>query len=89
MRDGRREDLNADILEGHQSSALCHVGNISYRLGQPEAPEAIAGRLESYGLHEDVPKTFARMAGHLRDNGVDLDRTRLSIGPLLRIDPGT
>ena len=84
-----REDLNADILEGHQSTALCHVGNISYRLGQPEAPEAIAGRLESYGLHEDVPKTFARMAGHLRDNGVDLDRTRLSIGPLLRIDPGS
>ena len=26
------------------------------------------------------------MAGHLRDNGVDLERTRLSLGPLLRID---
>jgi predicted dehydrogenase len=89
VRDDRREDLNADILEGHQSSALCHVGNISYRLGQPEAPEAIAGRLESYGLHEDVPKTFARMAGHLRENGVDLERTRLTLGPLLRIEPGS
>ncbi len=30
----RREDLNADILEGHLSAALCHLGNISYRLGR-------------------------------------------------------
>jgi predicted dehydrogenase len=86
VRNGRREDLNADILEGHLSSALCHVGNISYRLGQPEPPEVIARRLEDYKLHEDVCQTFARMTSHLRDNGVDLQRTKLSIGPLLRID---
>ena len=34
VRSRRVEDLNADILEGHLSSALCHLGNISYRLGQ-------------------------------------------------------
>ncbi|HMJ92200.1 MAG TPA: Gfo/Idh/MocA family oxidoreductase, partial [Candidatus Acidoferrum sp.] len=28
----KHEDLHADILEGHLSSALCHTGNISYRL---------------------------------------------------------
>ncbi|HEV3167619.1 MAG TPA: Gfo/Idh/MocA family oxidoreductase [Isosphaeraceae bacterium] len=28
------ELLNAEILEGHLSSALCHLGNISYRLGR-------------------------------------------------------
>ena len=28
------ESLNAEILEGHLSSALCHLGNISYRLGR-------------------------------------------------------
>ena len=27
-------DLNADILEGHYSSRLCHLANISYRLGE-------------------------------------------------------
>ncbi len=86
VRSGRRKDLNADILEGHLSSALCHVGNISYRLGQPEPPEVIARRLEEYQLHEDVPQTLARMTSHLRDNGVDLQRTKLAIGPLLRID---
>src|SRR5581483_5928816 len=35
VRSRRKEDLNADILEGHLSSALCHLGNISYRLGAP------------------------------------------------------
>ncbi len=34
VRSRRREDLNADILEGHLSAALCHLGNISYRLGR-------------------------------------------------------
>ena len=26
--------LSADILEGHLSSSLCHLANISYRLGR-------------------------------------------------------
>ena len=30
---GRRADLKGDIVEGHLSSALCHLANISYRLG--------------------------------------------------------
>jgi hypothetical protein len=32
VRSGKREDLGADIEEGHLSSALCHLGNIAYRL---------------------------------------------------------
>lgn len=31
-RSGRREDLSAEILEGHMSSALCHLANIAYRV---------------------------------------------------------
>ncbi|MFO0843596.1 MAG: Gfo/Idh/MocA family oxidoreductase [Gemmataceae bacterium] len=36
VRSRKKEDLNADILEGHLSSALCHLGNVSHRLGKPE-----------------------------------------------------
>lgn len=32
VRSGRWQDLNADILEGHLSSSLCHLGNIATRL---------------------------------------------------------
>ena len=34
MRSRRWQDLNADILEGHLSTVICHLGNISYRTGK-------------------------------------------------------
>ncbi|HIF31892.1 MAG TPA: Gfo/Idh/MocA family oxidoreductase [Planctomycetes bacterium] len=32
VRSRRREDLSAEIEQGHMSSALCHLANIAYRL---------------------------------------------------------
>jgi hypothetical protein len=34
VRSRKREELNAEIEEGHLSSALVHLSNISYRLGR-------------------------------------------------------
>ena len=34
VRSGDRFDLNCDILEGHTSSVLPHLGNIAYRVGE-------------------------------------------------------
>ena len=34
MRSRRWQDLNADILEGHMSTAMMHLGNIAYRTGR-------------------------------------------------------
>ena len=34
VRSRKAEHLNADILEGHYSGGLCHLGNISYRMGR-------------------------------------------------------
>jgi len=34
VRSRKREDLTADIEEGHLSAALCHLANISYRTGR-------------------------------------------------------
>jgi len=35
VRSGKWQDLNADILEGHLSTSLCHLGNIACRLKRP------------------------------------------------------
>jgi predicted dehydrogenase len=34
MRSRKHTDLNCDIEVGHMSAALCHLGNISYRVGR-------------------------------------------------------
>ena len=87
VRSRKVADLNADILEGHQSTALCHIGNISYRLGAPAAPEAIERQLEQLKVHDRVRETFERTRKHLAENDVDLEKTPLTLGSLLRLDP--
>jgi predicted dehydrogenase len=86
VRSRKVRELNADILEGHQSTALCHVGNISYRLGQPSAPGEIQKQLAQLKVHDDVRETFERTRKHLVENNVDLDKSKLTLGPLLRLD---
>ena len=45
VRSRKHEDLNADILQGHLSSALCHTGNVSYRLGEETSLEEVKAKL--------------------------------------------
>lgn len=86
VRSRNTQDLHADILEGHLSSALCHTGNISYRLGAKQNPGAIKEAVQAdHGLAE----ACARMAEHLGVNGVDLDAERATLGVPLRMDPKT
>jgi len=87
VRSRKSSDLNADILEGHQSSALCHLGNISHRLGRQAKPTEILNRLSVQKIHGDLAETFDRNLKHLKDNGVDLDKTPLTLGASLAIDP--
>jgi predicted dehydrogenase len=44
IRANRQDMLNADILETHLSTAICHLGNISYRLGRKLAFDPDAER---------------------------------------------
>jgi hypothetical protein len=86
VRDRKPELLNGPIEQGHVSSAVCHLGNFSYRLGQPETLEAV---LEAVGDFEQAGETVRSLHEHLLANGVDTDRHRMALGPWLTIDPGT
>jgi hypothetical protein len=84
VRSRRVEDLNADILEGHLSSALCHTGNISYQLGKQGNAEELKEALKNDSAAQE---TLVRMEEHLSANGVDVKKTQLTLGPALRMDP--
>jgi predicted dehydrogenase len=82
----KHEDLHADILEGHLSSALCHTGNISHRLGAKKSPDEIQEVIRAdHGMEE----TFARMVEHLARNNVDVTQSPVTLGLPLRVDPAT
>jgi hypothetical protein len=83
------EDLNADILEGHLSSALCHMGNISYRLGTQMPVAEASNYLDQAQSNDKVRETFNRTLRHLADNNVDLEKLQLGFGKSLEFDPET
>ncbi|HEV2969458.1 MAG TPA: Gfo/Idh/MocA family oxidoreductase [Pirellulales bacterium] len=88
VRSRKMEDLNAPILEGHISSALCHLGNVDYRLGDLHSPGEALERLKSIKTNENVQETLDRVIAHLSDNKVKFDdRTKLQIGASLAFDP--
>ena len=88
VRSRNRAELNADILEGHQSSALCHIGNISWRLGRTASPAELREALGKLKLPDNVLETLDRTTQHLQENKVDMEQTPLTLGPLLRLSPG-
>jgi predicted dehydrogenase len=83
VRSRKKEDLNADILEGHLSSALCHLGNVSYRLG---TQVSIKQSERLIGGNADDIETLERTAEHLSNNGVDLESAKIGFGARLTLD---
>jgi predicted dehydrogenase len=87
VRTRKIEDLNADILEGHYSSALCHLANLSYRLGQ-EVP--FNGKTKAFGDDKEAGATFARLEEHLaKDNSLKLDDLKYRLGRKLTVNPSS
>jgi len=82
-----RDHLNAELFGGHLSAGICHLGNISYQLGQQAAPQEIIDQLASHKLLDDSQETFERTRKHLADNGAGIENTQLTLGPWLQFDP--
>jgi predicted dehydrogenase len=77
----------AEIHTGHVSSALCHTGNASYRVGKKAATAEIADQVKEMAPLAD---SFKRMCEHLKNNNVDLDgEPVLTMGQWLDVDPAT
>lgn len=86
VRSRKYSDLNADIEQGHLSSALCHTGNISYRLGFKSTSDEIDDQIRS---DKDALATAERAHEHLMANGVDITATKPTLGPVLKMNPKT
>ncbi len=86
VRSRKVGDLNADVQEGYLSAALCHMGNVSQRLGQEASRDEIAA---SFKGNADLVESFERFQEHLLVNSVDLKQTPRMLGPWLTMDPQT
>jgi predicted dehydrogenase len=78
-----RKVVHGVIQEAHVSSALCHLGNISYLMGAEKSNAELAEAIKSDPNTQD---SFARMLDHLKANEVKTDTTKTVTGPLLKID---
>ncbi len=86
VRSRRQQDLHGEIEEGHISSALCHLANISYRLG---TATPFSRRNGIFGNDTHATETLGRTVEHLSGNMVPLDNANLTVGRRLTIDPRT
>ncbi len=74
------------LEEGHYSTSLCHLANISYLSGAEKANVQLADAVASDLATKDA---YWRMLDHLKANEVDLDKTKPIVGPLLKVDAKT
>jgi len=79
-------DLHLDIEDGHLSSGLAHLGNVSWALGETVSP-GTRPTLAADDPH--VAATWESFAAHLGENEVDFGVTKLRLGRELTIDPVT
>ena len=86
VRSRKRQDLYADILEAHLSSALCHLGNISYRMG---SEVSFGEDIEALGDCKIVSDSAKTILANTKAIGVDPARSTYRLGPKLLFNPQT
>ncbi|MCX6369333.1 MAG: Gfo/Idh/MocA family oxidoreductase [Armatimonadetes bacterium] len=81
VKSRQQSDLAAPVLEGHLSSALCHLGNVSYRLGKEGDPAKSNFENKPFG------EAYSRMMQHLTANNALTPDAKLRFGASLKFDP--
>jgi predicted dehydrogenase len=71
------------LEEGHYSTSLCHLANISYLAGAEKSNAQLA---EAVAANLVTKEAYWRTLDHLKANEVNLDETKPIVGPLLKVD---
>ena len=77
--------LNADVEEGHLSSSLCHLANISLRLGTNVDSADVGGKIKDLQGPANLTECWGRTQEHLATNQVS--NYQIKVGPRLVLDP--
>jgi len=84
VRSRKGEDLRAEISEGHQSTLLAHLGNISYRLGVDVPIDNLTKTFDSNKMFRE---SFEDMKRHLAETGrLELANSTFRLGRTLAYD---
>ena len=86
VRTRKPEDNNCNAEVAHYSAALCHLGNISYRLGK-EVP--FSQQNKALGDNKQVVESFETVRENVKAAGVNLSETDYRLGRTLKFDPAT
>jgi predicted dehydrogenase len=86
VRNRKEEHLDAHVFEGHVSSGLCHLANVSYRLGEKSS---FNKKNKSFASNKKGYEYFERMQEHLKENGLNLKETDYIVGRNLEFDAKT
>ena len=86
IRSRNHKDLHLDIEDGHLSSALAHLGNVSLQVGKAVPAGTRPSQMAD---NKPVKETLDSFEAHLKDNGVNFETTKFYLGRELTIDPKT
>jgi hypothetical protein len=83
VRSRKTTDMNANVLEGHVSSGLCHLANVSYQLGEKQS---FSKKNKIFGDNKKAYEYFERMQDHLKGNSLKLEEIDYVVGRELKFD---
>ncbi len=81
VRKGDRSILHADVEVGHVSTAVCHTGNISYRVGHVASEKEQRRAIAAVAIFNEM---YERFLEHLRAH--EIDPSTATLGLWLEVD---
>jgi hypothetical protein len=83
LRTNKIGNLKTDILDGHLSTSMGHMGNISYQTGQKQPFQVLSDMIRG---NQNLYQVFEDMRAHLNKHGIDTEKEQIIIGRELYMD---